>query len=87
MGKVSENHWINKKIDGALSPKELLNYSGGMAKFIKRVEINGETKELIGFKDYTGKMVIEPKFEMAQDFKNGYAVVTEGGKVNIIDKK
>ncbi|HBB27345.1 TPA: hypothetical protein DCZ36_02510 [Candidatus Gracilibacteria bacterium] len=91
-GKTAESHWINSTADFMLGQKEVLTYTGGMAKVTRQVEMVGEngekiTKELIGYKDHTGKMIIEPTYEMAQDFKNGYAVVTKNGKVDIIDKK
>jgi len=91
-GKTSESHWINKMVNSALEPKEALKFSGGMAKVVREVETvweNGEkvTKELIGFKDYTGKMVIEPAYETANEFKYGYSVVSKDGKMSIIDKK
>ncbi|MCG8697972.1 MAG: WG repeat-containing protein [Bacteroidales bacterium] len=40
-----------------------------------------------GFYDNTGSWVIEPRFNSARDFKNGYAAVSNEYGWGLIDKK
>ncbi|GAC1428811.1 MAG: hypothetical protein NVSMB6_28450 [Burkholderiaceae bacterium] len=39
-----------------------------------------------GYIDHTGKVVIQPKFELASAFFNGMASIMMGGKYGYIDK-
>lgn len=39
-----------------------------------------------GFKDQNDSVVIEPKFDLALDFKNGIARIVQDGKYGLIDK-
>lgn len=48
-----------------------------------QVEKNGKT----GFRDLDGKIVIEPIYDMAEMFSEGYSVVTVGEKHGFIDEK
>ena len=43
--------------------------------------------ELWGFKDLTGKVLINPVYEYAESFQNGIAIVEVGGKQGVIDAK
>ena len=43
-------------------------------------------KEVMGYVDTTGAIVIEPKFEFADKFYEGYAVIKLDGKYGAIDK-
>lgn len=47
-----------------------------------QVEKDGKT----GFRDLDGNIVIEPKFDMAEMFSEGYSSVTVGGKHGFIDE-
>src|SRR4051794_18347885 len=38
-----------------------------------------------GYCDSTGKTIIQPRFDHAQPFKNGYAIVGEHGRYGVID--
>jgi hypothetical protein len=43
--------------------------------------------DLWGFKDLTGKVLINPAFVYAESFQNGIAIVEVGGKQGVIDAK
>lgn len=42
-------------------------------------------KGKIGFVDASGSFIIEPQFEWASNFKNGYAIIEKDGKMGYID--
>lgn len=65
---------------------KLVSFSGGLVRgFV--LDKNSENKSsLVGFIDNKGKWVIEPVFENARDFKNGFAAVRFQGKWGFIDK-
>ncbi|MNY49846.1 KWG Leptospira [compost metagenome] len=46
----------------------------------------GEKRGLRGYFDKKGEWIIEPKFQDAKKFENGYARVKMNGKWGIIDK-
>jgi hypothetical protein len=71
--------WVDKAglhIDQQLSKP--VQFHGGLALF----ERDGKT----GFVDPTGKVVIEPQWELAWDFNEGLAAVKRNGKWGWIDK-
>jgi hypothetical protein len=43
--------------------------------------------DLWGFKDLTGKVLINPAYEYAESFQNGNAIVEIAGKQGVIDSK
>lgn len=73
--------FINKKgeIKYAMNVKKIYDYSEGLAMV---VTLDG----MFGFLDENQKWIIEPQFEAARDFKNGYAVAKLDGKWGIINK-
>ena len=42
--------------------------------------------ELWGFADSTGKIIVQPKYNYVEGFKNGFAIVYKDRQGNIIDK-
>ena len=52
---------------------------------LKENRIRFTSKMLWGYRDRTGKVVMEPRFEKAQSFSDGLAVVQAGGKCQVID--
>ena len=73
--------FINKKgeIRYIGNVKKIYDYSEGLAM---AVTLDG----LFGFLDENQKWIIEPQFNAARDFKNGYATARLDGKWGIIDK-
>ena len=43
--------------------------------------------KLVGFADESGRLVVEPRFTSAQDFKGGLARVWQDGKYGFVDRK
>jgi hypothetical protein len=59
-------------------------FSEGLA--LMRGTVPGGTKSRLGFIDKTGKFAIEPRFEEAEDFSEGLAVVVAGEKHGYLDR-
>lgn len=59
-------------------------YSDGMARFTCPDNVGNR---VYGFVDRNGKVVVEPVFESAEDFSEGFAEVRKNGKEYYINKK
>jgi hypothetical protein len=59
-------------------------FSEGLA--LMRGTVPGGTKSRLGFIDKTGKFAIEPRFEEAEDFSEGLAVVVAAEKHGYVDR-
>jgi hypothetical protein len=70
--KIGEMKYVSKA-------KKIYDYSEGLAK---AVVYSGQ----FGFLDENQNWIIEPQFEAAREFKNGYAAVRKNSKWGIIDK-
>ena len=62
------------------------DYCDGLARFLVVYLENGKRVPKWGYINNTGQVVIEPEYDNAKDFCDGYAVVEKNNKVGIIDK-
>lgn len=71
------------QIVAELEKTNMRAFSEGLAVYWKQVD----SKSVYGYVDYTGKTVLEAKYEWADDFKKGEALVRkDNGVYSIIDK-
>ena len=64
----------------------LLSIAVTQAQELRPTSIVKKSTKIWGYEDETGKMVIEPKYEYAEEFKDGTAKVWYKNKCGYIDK-